>query len=88
MKPSFDFSDTTLVMLPSAFISEGSTLFMEEKKISANVKRCKNCGSSVDKLYQHDTCKNCLVQSFKTVVKMIDNYRNVSAGKAVSNNQQ
>jgi hypothetical protein len=37
--------------------------------------RCSACGALVDKLYQREMCKSCLVQSFQQVVRVIDYYR-------------
>ncbi len=38
-------------------------------------KRCSSCGTLVDKLYQNDMCKGCLMHSFQRVIKVIDHYR-------------
>ncbi len=37
--------------------------------------RSTECGTHVEKVYQRGVCKSCLVQSFKTVVPVIDYYR-------------
>lgn len=36
---------------------------------------CDGCGAHVDKLFQRNLCKTCLVQSFRGVVQVIDYYR-------------
>ncbi len=38
-------------------------------------KICKMCKNEYEKLYQNNTCKNCLVASFKKVIKFVDYYR-------------
>lgn len=43
---------------------------------------CGGCGAHVDKLYQRDLCKSCLVQSFRGVVEVIDYYRAGGEGSA------
>lgn len=37
--------------------------------------RCRVCGKVSTKLYQNNTCKTCLVDSFKRLKVMIDSYR-------------
>lgn len=36
---------------------------------------CRECGSIVDKLYQNDTCRGCLMKSFTRCIDMINQYR-------------
>lgn len=36
---------------------------------------CRGCGCTVDRLYQNDTCKPCLIKSFAKCISMIDYYR-------------
>ncbi len=43
---------------------------------------CRECGSTVDKLYQNDTCKPCLLKSFSKCINMIDFYRNGGLGQS------
>jgi rRNA maturation endonuclease Nob1 len=44
--------------------------------------RCDGCGTHVDKLYQRNLCKPCLVRSFRGVVEVIDYYRAGGGGPA------
>lgn len=46
------------------------------------VNKCTGCGARVDKLYQRELCKSCLVQSFKSVVQVIDYYRAGGGGES------
>lgn len=39
--------------------------------------RCKACGKAVDKLYQNDSCRNCLVHSFGKYINMINHFRDL-----------
>jgi predicted amidophosphoribosyltransferase len=36
---------------------------------------CSSCKKECDKLYQQDMCRNCLTQTFKRLVKVIDSVR-------------
>ena len=55
----------------------------EEKQNSEAI--CLKCGNKTDKLFQNNTCKSCLVESFSKVKKMIDVYRK-GYGESISGN--
>ena len=42
--------------------------------------KCRVCGEQVRQLYQQQTCKKCLVQSFQKLVRVIDHFRSGAAG--------
>lgn len=37
--------------------------------------KCAACGSMVEKVYQHNFCKECILKSFKKMKPFIDYYR-------------
>ncbi len=44
---------------------------------ASSKQRCRACGRLVEKTYQNNTCKGCLVDSFGKYIKMIDHYRDL-----------
>lgn len=42
--------------------------------------RCQSCGEVVDKVFQYDMCKPCLLQSFQRLTRVIDYYRAGNTG--------
>ena len=42
---------------------------------------CRECGTIVDKLYQNDTCKPCLIKSFSKCIEVINVYRDPRGGR-------
>ncbi len=47
----------------------------KHKTEEAKQLRCRVCEKHVDKLFQHNTCKSCLVKSFGKYIKMINESR-------------
>lgn len=47
-----------------------------------NKMRCSVCGRGVAKLYQRNTCRDCLLHSFKKLTPVIDYYRGGKSGAA------
>ena len=39
--------------------------------------RCRACGKVVEKTFQNDSCRECLVRSFGKYIKMIDHFRDL-----------
>ena len=52
-----------------------STAFADVLATAIKGLTCRECGSKVEKLYQNDTCKPCLVKSFSESRSLIDHYR-------------
>jgi hypothetical protein len=48
-----------------------------EEKSSDDAPVCMICGKRMDRLYQQDTCKACLLLSFSKYVKLINDFREV-----------
>lgn len=44
---------------------------------SQSGKRCRVCGKEAEKLFQNDSCRDCLVHSFGKYIKMIDHFRDL-----------
>ena len=47
----------------------------ELETISKDAKECSVCGRYVDKVFQQDACKDCLVKSFSKHIQMINEFR-------------
>ncbi|MCB1320168.1 MAG: hypothetical protein KDK34_07940, partial [Leptospiraceae bacterium] len=53
----------------------GLALMAEGEPLEEVTSQCRVCGATDVILYQKNTCKPCLVKSFKHLVKVIDHYR-------------
>ena len=56
-------------------LSRRKNFVMNRRNDQENKHTCSKCGQIHDKLFQNDTCKNCLMDSFTRVKKIIDIYR-------------
>ena len=47
------------------------------KKTTKEKKICTVCARDSEKLYQNNTCKACLVKSFRRIIPFIDHHRDL-----------
>ena len=55
-------------------LDKGNVMTAEQNSDTAGG-TCHRCGQKSEKLFQNNTCKSCLVDSFTKVKKIIDIYR-------------
>lgn len=48
-----------------------------EAALGAAQVRCRSCNKLVEKTYQDETCKPCLLKQFKKYIQMIDQFRDL-----------
>ncbi|MDH5654467.1 MAG: hypothetical protein OEZ34_01045 [Spirochaetia bacterium] len=60
---------------PGNISSPGRAAAMIDKYYTGGETTCRICGKKFDKLFQNNTCKSCLIDSFSRVKKIIDIYR-------------
>jgi len=78
MNALLDRTDTTNKSAKSADLTGKDEQPPGQNKSGGSSRKCRACGQMVEKVYQQDMCKPCLVKSFKNIVKFIDNYRSGS----------
>ncbi|TGK01394.1 hypothetical protein EHQ53_08145 [Leptospira langatensis] len=67
-----DFSGSKMQLLT---VTEFNEQEAELTRAQSKQLNCKGCGKQTPNLFQYDLCRDCLNQTFKRLIKVIDSIR-------------